>query len=503
MEAQRTKPSLLIRGGTVVNDDRKFRADVYCEDGVIVQVGTDLNVQADRVVDATDKFVMPGGIDPHTHLQLPFMGTVAADDFDIGSLAALSGGTTMFIDFVIPQKGQSLLAAYDQWREWAKPKVHCDYSFHVAVTWWSPQVSEEMGVLTRERGVNSFKMFMAYKNVFMLRDDEMLEAFGRCKELGALAQVHAENGDLIHEGQKKMLALGITGPEGHVMSRPEEVEMEATVRAITLANRVNTPLYVVHVMSRGAADAIADARTKGKLVFGEPIAAGLGTDGSHCWHHNWRHAAAYVMGPTLSPDPTVKETLMRMLAGGQLQTVGTDNCTFNANQKAMGKDDFTKIPNGVNGIEDRMSVVWSFGVAKGILTPQQFVGAVSSNVARIFNIYPRKGRISVGSDADIVVWDPEAERVISKDTHHHAVDFNIFEGMKVKGVAIVTITHGEVVWENNQLIPRKGHGQFIPRACFGPVFDNVEARDKAQDERLRKVEREPYSGPVFDPTANK
>eukprot|EP01113_Clastostelium_recurvatum_P030904 TRINITY_DN3806_c0_g1_i6.p1 TRINITY_DN3806_c0_g1~~TRINITY_DN3806_c0_g1_i6.p1 ORF type:complete len:430 (-),score=131.96 TRINITY_DN3806_c0_g1_i6:40-1329(-) len=427
------------------------------------------------------------------------MGTVSVDDFDIGSRAAIAGGTTFFIDFVIPAKGQSLLEAYDQWRGWADPKVNCDFSLHVAVTWWSPQVSEEMGVLVRERGVTSFKVFMAYKGAFMLGDEDMYHVFMRCKALGAIAQVHAENGDMVAEGQKKMLAMGICGPEGHEMSRPEELEAEATNRAITIANRVNTPVYIVHVMSKGAADVICRHRKEGRRVFGEPIAAGLGTDGTHMWHHDWRHAAAYVMGPPLRPDPTTKTLLMDLLASGDLSCVGTDNCTFCADQKAMGKDDFSKIPNGVNGVEDRMSIVWHMGVATGKLTPSDFVRVTSANAARIFNMYPRKGRIEAGTDADIVLWDGEAKRTISAQTHHHAVDFNIFEGMEVTGVATTTIVAGRVVWEENKLNTTKGSGIFVPRTPFGFPFEGIDIRDKVRDERLRKVEREPYTGPVFVP----
>jgi len=427
------------------------------------------------------------------------MGTVSVDDFDIGTRAAVAGGTTFIIDFVIPPKGTSLIAAYNQWRGWADEKVNCDYGLHVAITSWGPQVSEEMGIITTQKGVSSFKVFMAYKNVFMINDEEMYYAFQRCKELGALAQVHAENGDLVYEGQKKVISMGISGPEGQELSRPEEVEAEATNRAITIANRVNTPVYIVHVMSKGAADVIHRARKEGKRVFGEPVAAGLGTDGSHMWNKDWRHAAAYVMGPPLRPDPTTKDYLMDMLASGDLYCVGTDNCTFCADQKAMGKDDFTKIPNGVNGVEDRMSIVWEKGVVSGKLTPCDFVRVTSSNAARVFNVYPHKGRIDVGSDADIVVWDPKANRTISASTHHHAVDFNIFEGMKVTGVAAVTISRGKVVWENGKLFTVKGSGKFVPRPCFGTAFDGITTRDEVRDERQRKVNREPYSGPVFHP----
>eukprot|EP01132_Coremiostelium_polycephalum_P005550 gene5550-6912_t len=486
---------------------KKFKSvykeyDVLVENGIIKEIGLDLEaptIGQVRVIDATDKLVIPGGIDPHTHFQLPFMGTVAVDDFDIGTRAAISGGTTFVIDFVIPGKGQSLLAAYDQWRKWADEKVNHDYSLHVAVTWWSDQVAKEMEILVKERGVNSFKVFMAYKNSFMVTDEEMFHIFKKCKELGAIAQVHAENGDLVFEGQKKMLDLGITGPEGHEMARPEEVEAEATNRAITVANRVNTPVYIVHVMSKGAAKVIADARREGKRVFGEPIAAGLGVDGSHMWNHDWRHAAAFVMGPPLRPDPTTKHALMDYLVTGDLQCIGTDNCTFCADQKAMGKDDFTKIPNGVNGVEDRMSITWENGVNTGKLTACDFVRVTSSAAAKIFNVYPRKGRIDIGSDADIVLWDPKKSKTISASTHHHAVDFNIFEGIKVTGLASTTIVGGNVVWENDTLHTTKGTGKFVPRKPFGPVFDGIDVRDQTRNELLRKVDREPYTGPVFVP----
>eukprot|EP01137_Pigoraptor_chileana_P019063 Opistho-2@79555 len=492
---------LYIRGGTIVNDDEAFRGDVLVEGTTIKEVIRDFTkpfeIPAEAtIVDATGKYVIPGGIDTHTHLQLPFMGTVAVDDFFIGTKAAVAGGTTMVLDFVIPSKGQSLVAAYDQWRQWADEKVVCDYSFHVAVTWWSEEVAKEMEALTTSRGINSFKMFMAYKNVFQLTDQELYQAFRRCKEVGALAQVHAENGDLIHEVSKKMVECGVTGPEGHMMCRPEEVEAEATNRAIVIANQANCPLYIVHVMSKSAADAISAGRKRGCVVFGEPIAAGLGTDGTHCWHHDWRHAAAFVMGPPLRPDPTTPQYLMDLLANGDLQATGTDNCTFNANQKALGKDDFRKIPNGVNGIEDRMAVIWEKGVTTGRLTPSQYVAVTSTNAAKIFGLYPRKGRIAPGCDADIVVWDGDATRTISAKTHNHACDFNIFEGMVVHGVAVKTISRGRIVYEDGKFNVEKGSGKFVPRLPFvGHVYDKVKIRDVVNIPR--KIEREPYSGEVI------
>uniref|UniRef100_A0A8C5FH15 Dihydropyrimidinase n=1 Tax=Gadus morhua TaxID=8049 RepID=A0A8C5FH15_GADMO len=472
--------AILIRGGKVVNEDLSFMSDVYIENGKIADIGRNLKVPAGaQIIDATNMLVMPGGIDTHTHMELAFMGTKAVDDFYIGTKAALAGGTTMIMDFVIPQKGTSLLEAYDRWRSTADPKVCCDYSLHVAVTWWGEQVKREMATLAAEQGVNSFKMFMAYKDVFMLSDQELYSAFSQCKEVGAIAQVHAENGDLIAEGAKKMLALGITGPEGHEMCRPEAVEAEATQRAVTIAHAVNCPLYVVHVMSKSAAKVVSNARRDGRVVFGEPIAAGLGTDGTHCWHKDWAHAARFVMGPPLRPDPSTPGYLMDLLANDDLSVTGTDNCTFSVCQKALGKDDFTKIPNGVNGVEDRMSVIWEKGVHSGKMDENRYVAVTSSNAAKIFNFYPQKGRIATGSDADVLVWDPNSTRTISASTHHQAVDYNIFEGMVCHGVPVVTISRGKVVYERGELTVKAGAGRFVPRPPFSEfVYKRVRQREQ-------------------------
>jgi dihydropyrimidinase len=336
---------------------------------------------------------------------------------------------------------------------------------------------------------------MAYKD-WMINDEDMIKVFKKCKELGAIPMVHAENGDLVIECTKNIKSLGITGPEGHLLSRPESLEAEATNRALTIAQEVNSPVYIVHVMCKSAAVAISEAKRRGVVAFGEPIAAGLGCNGSNYFNKCWRHSAAHVMSPPLRDDVSTPGYLMDLLANGDLECTGTDHCTFNTNQKALGKDDFSKIPNGVNGVEDRMSVIWDRGVHTGKMDPSKFVAVTSTNAAKVFNIYPRKGYIGKGSDADIVVWDPEATRTISAATHHQAVDFNIFEGMKCHGVPLVVISNGRVVLENGELNVVQGTGKFVETPCFSDyVYKRVSIRDNIKPV---KVERESYSGPVVD-----
>ncbi|XP_019554748.2 dihydropyrimidinase isoform X1 [Aedes albopictus] len=468
---------LYIKRGHVVNHDGMQQADIYIEDGTIRYVGSGADFVVPggcRTIDATGKMIIPGGIDPHTHFQLEFGGTVAVDDFYQGTKAAVAGGTTTVIDFVIPKKGESLLEAYDTWRARADSKVVCDYGLHVAITWWSKSVRDEMKILCQERGVNSFKCFMAYKGLFQVTDSELYEIFETCKELGAVAQVHAENGDVIAKNVQKLLAAGVTGPEGHELSRTEEVEAEAVNRACVIAHQTNCPLYVVHVMSKSAGIELARARRRynGVGIYGETLAAALGTDGTHYTDQCWHHAAAHVLSPPLRPDSTTPEFLMKLLAQDDLQTTGSDNCTFNKNQKELGRDDFTKIPNGVNGVEDRMSVVWEKGVQTGLIDPQRFVAITSTNAAKIFNVYPKKGRIAPGSDADVLIWDPKAVRTISAATHHQACDFNIFEGMKCHGVPEYVIVHGRVCVENGLLRVAEGQGSFLETPVNPPfVYD--------------------------------
>jgi len=462
--------AILIRGGTVVNADASQRADVLCVDGRIAAVGTIADAPSDAtVIDAGGQYVMPGGIDPHTHMQLPFMGTVASEDFYTGTAAAMAGGTTTIIDFVIPSPKQNLMEAYRTWREWAE-KSASDYTFHVAVTWWDDSVHQDMGTLVREHGVNSFKHFMAYKNAIMADDEILYNSFCRSLELGAMPTVHAENGELVYQLQRKLLAEGITGPEGHPLSRPPEAEGEAANRAIRLAEVIGVPIYVVHVSARQALEEVARARREGHRAYGEVLAGHLLVDDSVYRHPDVRVAEAHVMSPPFRAKEH-QEALWKGLQAGDLQTTATDHCCFCADQKAMGRGNFTKIPNGTGGVEDRMAVLWTHGVNSGRLTPNEFVAVTSANAARIFNIYPRKGSVSPGADADIVVWDPEGTRTISVKTHHQKVDYNIFEGMAVRGIPSHTISRGVVTYAQGDLRAVKGAGRYVNRPAFPPAFD--------------------------------
>ena len=461
--------AILVRGGTVVNADCSQRADVLIDGGTIKAVGPDLDAPAGtEIVDAGGAYVMPGGIDPHTHMELPFMGTTASEDFFSGTSAAMAGGTTMIIDFVIPDPQENLLSAFRKWRGWSE-KSASDYSFHVAVTWWDESVQRDMGTLVQEHGVNSFKHFMAYKNAIMCEDEVLVNSFLRARELGALCTVHAENGELVFHLQKEILKMGITGPEGHPLSRPPEVEGEAANRAIRIAQVLNVPLYIVHNSCKESVEAIIRARNEGQRVFGEALAGHLLIDDSVYRNPDFTTAAAYVMSPPFRPKEH-QAALWRALQAGHLQTTATDHCCFCADQKAAGRNDFTKIPNGTGGVEDRMHVLWHHGVNKGRLTPNEFVAVTSANAAKIFNLYPRKGVIQAGADADLVVWDPKKSRRISAKTHHQKVDFNIFEGMEVEGINTVTISQGRIVYKDGDVRSVKGAGRYINRPAFAPYY---------------------------------
>ncbi len=454
----------VIKGGTIVTADLTYKADVKIEGETIVEIGQ--NLSGDTTLDASGCYIIPGGIDPHTHLEMPFMGTYSTDDFESGTRAALSGGTTMVVDFCLPSPGQSLLEALSMWDN-KVGKASCDYSYHMAITWWGEQVWREMEE-TVKRGITSFKHFMAYKGALMVDDDEMYSSFQRCAELGALPLVHAENGDVVAQLTQKLLDAGNNGPEAHAYSRPPEVEGEATNRAIMIADMAGVPLYVVHTSCEQAHEAIRRARAKGMRVYGEPLIQHLVLDETEYFHPDWDHAARRVMSPPFR-NKQHQDSLWAGLASGSLQVVATDHCAFTTEQKRFGVGNFAKIPNGTGGLEDRMPVLWTKGVNTGRLTMNEFVAVTSTNIAKILNCYPKKGAILEGADADIVIWDPKRKKTISASSQQSAIDYNVFEGVEVTGLPRFVLTRGKVSVEESAMKHEPGHGKFVPREPNMPV----------------------------------
>lgn len=452
-------PTKVIKDGTIVTADLTYKADVLIEGGKIIEIGQGLS--GDEVLDATGCYVMPGGIDPHTHLEMPFMGTYSSDDFESGTRAALAGGTTMVVDFALPNPGESLLDALKRWDN-KSTTAACDYSFHMAVTWWSEQVFDEMETVVKERGINTFKHFLAYKGALMVNDDELYSSFLRLAELGATPMVHAENGDVVAELSAKLLAEGNTGPEAHAYSRPPQVEGEATNRAIMIADMAGAPLYVVHTSCEESHEAIRRAKMQGKRVWGEPLIQHLTLDESEYFNEDWDHAARRVMSPPFR-NKKHQDSLWAGLASGSLSVVATDHCAFTTEQKRYGVGDFTKIPNGTGGLEDRIPMLWTYGVGTGRLTMNEFVAVTSTNIAKILNCYPQKGAILVGADADILVLDPEKEKTITAETQASSIDYNVFEGKHVKGLPRYVLTRGMVAVMDGDLQEQSGHGKFVAR----------------------------------------
>ncbi|MGG7565580.1 dihydropyrimidinase [Rhodovulum sp. DZ06] len=455
--------SKVIKGGTIVTADRSYKADVLIEGETIAAIGQGLS--GDETIDASDAMIIPGGIDPHTHLEMPFMGTTAAETFETGTYAAAAGGTTMLVDFVLPGEDGSLKTAVESWDAKSRDQICVDIGYHCAITDWNETIFNEMEWVVN-RGVNTFKHFMAYKGALMVQDDEMFASFQRCAALGALPLVHAENGDVVAALTEKLLAEGKTGPEGHAFSRPPEVEGEAANRAIMIADAAGVPLYIVHVSCEQAHEAIRRARQKGMRVYGEPLIQHLTLDEGEYFNQDWDYAARRVMSPPFR-NKMHQDSLWAGLSSGSLQVVATDHAAFSTAQKRMGLESFAQIPNGTGGLEERLSMLWTKGVETGRLTPNEFVAATSTNIAKILNVYPRKGAVEVGADADVVVWDPKASKTISAATQKSIIDYNVFEGFEVTGLPRCTLSRGDVVYSAGQNVaPRPGRGKFIPRPAF-------------------------------------
>jgi dihydropyrimidinase len=455
----------LIRGGTVVTAADTYQADVLIFGEQVIAIGESLDADGAELIDASGCYVFPGGIDPHTHLDMPFGGTMTADDFFTGTRAAAFGGTTSIIDFCLTKKGESLKSAIATWHEKARGKAVIDYGFHLMIAEANDRVLDELESVVKTEGITSLKVFMAYKNVFQADDETLFKTLVRARELGALVQVHAENGDVIDYLTKQALANGNTDPVYHALTRPPEAEGEATGRAAALAALAGSQLYVVHVSCAEAVQRIAEAREKGWNVYGETCPQYLALDISYLEKPDFE-GAKYVWSPPLR-EKWHQNVLWNALKSGILQTVGSDQCSFNfRGQKELGRGDFTKIPNGGPIIEDRLAILYSEGVRQGRISLNQFVDVCSTKVAKLFGMYPKKGTIAVGSDADIVIFDPGAKRTISASTHHMSVDYNPFEGMEVHGEVVSVLSRGEFVIRDKQFVGKPGAGQFIKRATF-------------------------------------
>lgn len=458
---------VLIHNGTVVTALDEMRADVLCEDGKIVAVAPGLERRADdEVIDATGQLVFPGGVDPHVHLALPVSGTVSLDDFETGGAAAIAGGTTTFIDFCTPDRGQNMMEALQAWREKSQ-RAPCDYTYHVCVTWWGENTERWLKTCVLEEGITSLKVFLAYRDTVGIDDAALVRTLVTAAKLGMVVTVHAEHGEMVSELQSALVAAGRTEPRYHPLSRPPAVEGEATNRALVLASLTGATLYVVHMSCAEAVKALAEARERGQRCYGETCPQYLLLDDS-VYEKPGLDAAKYVMSPPIRPKGH-QEVLWAALRSGILQSVGTDHITFSRRQKEAGRGDFRRIPNGAGGIQDRLSLLWHHGVRTGRLDPTRFVDLVSTQPAKIFGLYPRKGSLRAGADADVVVWDPEGSRTISASRTFHQNDESIFEGFEVTGVPSTVLVNGRVAYRDGDLRAEPGSGRFLSRSPLTPV----------------------------------
>jgi dihydropyrimidinase len=458
--------SLLIKGGRIVTAADDYVADVFVDGERISLIGADLDVAADRTIDATGKYVLPGCVDPHTHLDMPFGGTVTIDDVESGQISAAFGGTTCHVDFCIQPQGATFAEALAEWRGKADGKQLIDMGYHMAVTdLKNGGTLEELATLP-EQGITSYKLFMAYKGALMVDDETLYRTMETAAKTGALVMVHAENGDVVDLLVREALAAGNTAPLYHALTRPPEAEGEATNRAIQLAHLAGAPLYVVHVTCREAVEPIARARAEGWDVWGETCTQYFFNSLDDIAKPGFE-GAKYVYSPPVR-DKSNWDVLWNAVRTDALSAISTDHCAFLWDgQKTLGKDDFSKIPNGGPGLEDRLKMIHHFGVREGRITLNRMVELLATNPAKLFGLYPRKGTVTVGSDADLVIFDPEKQMTISASTHHSKADYSLYEGTEVRGAPELVLLRGNVLVENDELVASPGIGQFVARARFG------------------------------------
>ena len=460
--------SLLIRNGTIITASDHYRADILVKGEKVAVIAETLDEGADRVIDAEGCYLFPGGIDAHTHMELPFMGTFASDTFHSGTLAGLHGGTTTVVDFAIQTQGESLESAIQEWHRKADGHAVGDYAFHCAVTDFNENTRREIPGIINGHGINSFKTFMAYKGFLMVDDRQMFELMKELVKHGGIITTHAENGDMVDQLVQKFLAEGKTEPRYHVLSRPPICEAEASGRAIDLAYQAECPLYIVHMTCEESLARVRNATLRNQKVHAETCLQYLLLDDSLYFQEGFE-GAKFVMSPPLR-KPKDQQALWAAINQNLVQHVATDHCPFCTNQKEMGIDNFSKIPNGAPGIEHRIELMYSEGVHQGRISLNKFVEVTSTTVAKIFGLFPRKGTIAVGSDADIIVFDPAKKHTISADTHHMRVDYSAYEGWEVQGKCRSTILRGSVVVDEGLAAVEEGFGNYLERPPFNPRY---------------------------------
>lgn len=452
--------SILIKNGRIITATDDYVADIFIEGEVIKVIGRELGLKADTVIDASGKLVFPGGIDPHVHLDMPFMGTFSSDSYETGTRAALYGGTTMVIDFILQKQGSSLHAALAEWQSRSDNNCVGDYSFHMAVTDFNEETKKEIKDLVEKEGITSFKTFMAYKGALMIDDRQMIGLMEEVKKQGGLINVHATNGDMIDYLTQKHRSEGKLSPLYHYLSQPEVTEAEASERFVDMANFTGCPGYIVHLTCEGALNAVRNATRRNQKIFVETCIQYLILDAS--LYEKDFEGAKWVMSPPLR-EKKDQQTLWAGINQGLVNVVATDHCPFKWEQKLMGKEDFSKIPNGHPAIENRMELLYSEGVNKERITLNKYVEVACTNPAKIFGMFPRKGTIAVGSDADIVIFDPNEKHTLSVKSHHMNVDYSGYEGWELTGKVKTVLLRGEVAIDDNKCLLEKGYGKFIKR----------------------------------------